>query len=132
MKCIGKETPPCNRCRQAGHRCTFDGPRKSKNSKVEEWVFSLSLSLSLSAVNIPRIPTTRATRFRDCLSGRLVLISRISRLRLVEVQMGGMHSALEELLRLQRAAVPGADPIAPHHFSVAEGTSIRIRPLLTS
>jgi hypothetical protein len=36
MKCIGKENPPCNRCRQSGHECTFDGPRKSKASKVEE------------------------------------------------------------------------------------------------
>ncbi|KLT44131.1 hypothetical protein CC85DRAFT_283918 [Cutaneotrichosporon oleaginosum] len=36
MKCIGKENPPCNRCRQSGHECTFDGPRKSKASKVED------------------------------------------------------------------------------------------------
>jgi len=36
MKCIGKETPPCNRCRQSGQHCTFDGPRKSKAAKVEE------------------------------------------------------------------------------------------------
>ncbi|WOO78184.1 Transcriptional activator of proteases prtT [Vanrija pseudolonga] len=36
MKCIGKENPPCNRCRQSGHQCTFDGPRKSKASKVED------------------------------------------------------------------------------------------------
>ncbi|EIW72511.1 hypothetical protein TREMEDRAFT_41800 [Tremella mesenterica DSM 1558] len=36
MKCIGKENPPCNRCRQSGHVCTFDGPRKSKSSKVED------------------------------------------------------------------------------------------------
>nr|XP_031860933.1 uncharacterized protein CI109_003660 [Kwoniella shandongensis]KAA5528005.1 hypothetical protein CI109_003660 [Kwoniella shandongensis] len=36
MKCIGKENPPCNRCRQSGHPCTFDGPRKSKSSKVED------------------------------------------------------------------------------------------------
>ncbi|GMK57174.1 hypothetical protein CspeluHIS016_0400080 [Cutaneotrichosporon spelunceum] len=36
MKCIGKENPPCNRCRQSRHECTFDGPRKSKASKVED------------------------------------------------------------------------------------------------
>ncbi|KAK6905849.1 hypothetical protein I203_106683 [Kwoniella mangroviensis CBS 8507] len=36
MKCIGKENPPCNRCRQSKHPCTFDGPRKSKSSKVED------------------------------------------------------------------------------------------------
>lgn len=36
MKCIGKENPPCNRCRQSRQECTFDGPRKSKASKVEE------------------------------------------------------------------------------------------------
>lgn len=36
MKCIGKENPPCNRCRQSGHICTFDGPRKTKGSKVED------------------------------------------------------------------------------------------------
>lgn len=36
MKCIGKEDPPCNRCRQSGQNCTFDGRRKSKAAKVEE------------------------------------------------------------------------------------------------
>lgn len=41
MKCIGKEDPPCNRCRASGQECTFDGPRKSKASKVEESVYSL-------------------------------------------------------------------------------------------
>lgn len=41
MRCIGKEDPPCKRCRAGGHVCTFDGPRKSKSSRVEEWVAPL-------------------------------------------------------------------------------------------
>ncbi|ORX36060.1 hypothetical protein BD324DRAFT_630025 [Kockovaella imperatae] len=36
MKCLGKENPPCNRCRASGHVCTFDGPRKTKSSKVDD------------------------------------------------------------------------------------------------
>ncbi|ORY32276.1 hypothetical protein BCR39DRAFT_45188 [Naematelia encephala] len=77
MKCIGKETPPCNRCRSAGHACTFDGPRKSKSSKVED------------------------------------------RLRLVEVQMGDMQSAIHELLHLQRAqAIPPLGAGSQQRYSI--------------
>ncbi|WVQ82646.1 hypothetical protein IAT38_004778 [Cryptococcus sp. DSM 104549] len=37
MKCIkDKDNEPCTRCRQGNRHCTFDGPRKSKQSKVEE------------------------------------------------------------------------------------------------
>lgn len=28
--------PPCNRCRQGGRECTFEGARKTKGTKVEE------------------------------------------------------------------------------------------------
>jgi hypothetical protein len=34
----GKENPPCRRCKQGGHTCTFNGPRKSKSTRVEESV----------------------------------------------------------------------------------------------
>lgn len=49
----------------------------------------------------------------------------LSRLRVVEAQMGGMQNALEELLRLQRAVVPGTS-MAPHRFSVGEGVYSRV------
>ncbi|CAD6573450.1 MAG: hypothetical protein TREMPRED_000828 [Tremellales sp. Tagirdzhanova-0007] len=53
----------------------------------------------------------------------IFLICTTGRLRLVEVQMGGMQSTLEELLQLQRAAVP-ASHRSGMRYNVVEGAIV--------
>ncbi|KAK4688416.1 hypothetical protein P7C73_g1692, partial [Tremellales sp. Uapishka_1] len=92
MRCIGKENPPCDRCQSTGRACSFDGPRASKASRVDEWV--------------ERIVSAEA--------GKVKLTRDCRRLRMVESQMELFQSGLNELLNMQRGSqigIPAPPPV---------------------